>query len=140
MQRHARWHIHGLKAFLDAVTATRDDLHLGITKGRDFSWQGAVDGLRINDTVYDFEETGVFETDPAEHRCYHEGPPRAAPRRGPAMPLLRHRQRRPGDLWHRRAGRRLEYRQFLWRRREYAAGRVVERLGGRGVGLLDYQR
>ena len=35
-----------------------------ITKGRDNSWQGAVDGLRINDTVYDFEETGVFETAP----------------------------------------------------------------------------
>lgn len=34
---------------------------VGITKGRDFSWQGAVDGLNINDTIYDFEETGVFE-------------------------------------------------------------------------------
>ena len=34
---------------------------VAITKGRDFSWQGAVDGLRINDTVYDFEETGVVE-------------------------------------------------------------------------------
>ena len=34
---------------------------VGITKGRDNSWQGAVDGLRINGTVFDFEETGVFE-------------------------------------------------------------------------------
>ena len=34
---------------------------VAITKGRDFSWQGAVDGLRINDTVYDFEEHGVVE-------------------------------------------------------------------------------
>jgi hypothetical protein len=32
-----------------------------VGKGRDFSWQGAVDGLTINDTVYDFEESGVFE-------------------------------------------------------------------------------
>ena len=37
---------------------------VAITKGRDNSWQGAVDGLRINGTVYDFEETGVFETAP----------------------------------------------------------------------------
>ena len=32
-----------------------------VAKGRDAEWQGAVDGLRINDTVFDFEETGVFE-------------------------------------------------------------------------------
>lgn len=37
---------------------------VAITKGRDFAWQGAVDGLRINDTVYDFEETGVVERAP----------------------------------------------------------------------------
>jgi hypothetical protein len=30
-----------------------------ITKGRDKAWQGAVDGLRINDEVFDFEEHGV---------------------------------------------------------------------------------
>jgi Collagen triple helix repeat (20 copies) len=30
-----------------------------ITKGRDKAWQGAVDGLRINDQVFDFEEHGV---------------------------------------------------------------------------------
>lgn len=35
-----------------------------ITKGRDFAWQGAVDGLRINGTVYDFEPFGVYETTP----------------------------------------------------------------------------
>jgi hypothetical protein len=35
-------------------------LTAGITKGRDFAWSGAVDGLRINSTVFDFEETGVF--------------------------------------------------------------------------------
>jgi hypothetical protein len=31
----------------------------GVTKGRDYEFHGAVDGLRINDDVYDFEETGV---------------------------------------------------------------------------------
>jgi len=50
-----------LKAMLDdggdpAIIAT-----VAVSKGRDNSWQGAVDGLKINNTVYDFEETGVFE-------------------------------------------------------------------------------
>ncbi|MEV0457589.1 hypothetical protein [Catellatospora methionotrophica] len=30
-----------------------------VGKGRDFNWVGAVDGLRINDTIYDFEASGV---------------------------------------------------------------------------------
>jgi len=30
-----------------------------ITKGRDFEWQGAVDALRVNAKVYDFEASGV---------------------------------------------------------------------------------
>jgi hypothetical protein len=34
-------------------------LSVQITKGRDYEFHGAVDGLRINDAVYDFEETGV---------------------------------------------------------------------------------
>jgi hypothetical protein len=34
-----------------------------VTKGRDNSWVGAVDGLRINDVVYDFEPFGVEEED-----------------------------------------------------------------------------
>ena len=34
-------------------------LTVSVTKGRDFAWQGAIDGLNINGTVYDFEETGV---------------------------------------------------------------------------------
>ena len=34
---------------------------VAVSKGRDYSFQGAVDGLRINNTVYDFEETGVVE-------------------------------------------------------------------------------
>jgi hypothetical protein len=45
-------------AFRDAT------LSVAVSKGRDHSWQGAVDGLRIDDTVYDFEETGVFARAP----------------------------------------------------------------------------
>jgi hypothetical protein len=42
----------------------RDDpLSAGVSKGRDYEFHGAVDGLRINDTVFDFEETGVVERD-----------------------------------------------------------------------------
>ena len=33
-----------------------------VNKGTDFVFSGAVDALRINDTVYDFEPNGVFET------------------------------------------------------------------------------
>jgi Collagen triple helix repeat (20 copies) len=39
-------------------------LTAGVTKGRDFAWQGAIDGLNINGTVYDFEETGVTANTP----------------------------------------------------------------------------
>jgi hypothetical protein len=35
---------------------------VGIAKGRDSAFSGAVDGLQINDTVYDFEPNGVFAT------------------------------------------------------------------------------
>jgi hypothetical protein len=34
-------------------------LTLAVTEGRDFKWVGAVDGLRLNDKVYDFEPFGV---------------------------------------------------------------------------------
>jgi hypothetical protein len=37
---------------------------VAITKGRDNAFTGAVDGLRINGTVFDFEEDGVRETRP----------------------------------------------------------------------------
>ncbi len=33
-----------------------------IGKGRDFAFSGAVDNLRINDTVYNFEPFGVYAT------------------------------------------------------------------------------
>ena len=32
-----------------------------VGKGRDLAFSGSVDGLRLNDTVYDFEPLGVFE-------------------------------------------------------------------------------
>ena len=32
---------------------------VAVAKGRDFAWQGAVDGLRINGMIYDFEPLGV---------------------------------------------------------------------------------
>ena len=34
---------------------------VAVGKGRDHAWAGAVDGLRINDTIYDFEPLGVEE-------------------------------------------------------------------------------
>ena len=39
-------------------------LTAAVGKGRDFAWSGAVDGLRINDIVYDFEPFGTVETAP----------------------------------------------------------------------------
>ena len=36
-------------------------LSIAIGKGRDYAWAGAVDGLRINDSLYDFEPGGVKE-------------------------------------------------------------------------------
>ena len=51
-------------AFLDDGGAPARILTAAIGKGRDYAFHGAVDGLRINDTVYDFEETGVAERTP----------------------------------------------------------------------------
>lgn len=34
-------------------------LTAAVGKGRDFMWIGAVDGLRVNETIYDFERWGV---------------------------------------------------------------------------------
>lgn len=39
-----------------------------ITKGRDYAFSGAVDGLQINDTVYDFEPLGVSKVATAAAR------------------------------------------------------------------------
>ncbi len=35
---------------------------VAVGKGRDFAWSGAIDGLRVSDTIYDFEPFGVSET------------------------------------------------------------------------------
>jgi hypothetical protein len=32
---------------------------IAVSKGRDNAWVGAVDGLRINDDIYNFDPTGV---------------------------------------------------------------------------------
>ena len=39
-------------------------LSVSVSKGRDYFWSGAVDGLRVNDTVVDFEERGVLTAAP----------------------------------------------------------------------------
>jgi hypothetical protein len=55
----------------DAVMTALDDggaepvIHTAaVGKGRDNTWFGAVDGLVINDTAYDFEPFGVLEVEP----------------------------------------------------------------------------
>ena len=48
---------------LDEIKTAAPDAYvtysLGIAKGRDSAWHGAVDAVRVNDRVFDFEETGV---------------------------------------------------------------------------------
>ena len=39
-------------------------LTVAVSKGRDYFWSGAVDGLRINDTVVRLRGAGVFTTAP----------------------------------------------------------------------------
>ena len=52
-----------LQVFLnDADGVPPQMLTVAITKGRDLEWHGAVDGLKIGATVYDFEEHGVTAT------------------------------------------------------------------------------
>jgi hypothetical protein len=51
-------------ATLQAAAGSASILSVGIGKGRDNSFTGAVDGVRVNDTVYDFEMGGVFPTAP----------------------------------------------------------------------------
>ena len=63
--------LNGPRCTFDQVmTLLEDDsdfatiLSVQITKGRDYEFHGAVDGLRINDDVIDFEETGVQVVNP----------------------------------------------------------------------------
>src|SRR4051794_17238100 len=51
-----------IRNFLDDGGPGATILTVQITKGRDFAFSGAVDDLRLNDTVYDFEPTGVYKT------------------------------------------------------------------------------
>ncbi|NLU72731.1 hypothetical protein HCC61_08605 [Streptomyces sp. HNM0575] len=48
-----------LKANFNAAGATPTIHTAGVGKGRDNMWIGAVDGLRINQNIYDFEANGV---------------------------------------------------------------------------------
>lgn len=63
--------INGARCTFDEVMAYLNDggaaatiLTVAISKGRDYEFHGAVDGLRINGDVYDFEETGVDVVNP----------------------------------------------------------------------------
>ena len=48
-----------LKTAFKSRNAKPTVLTVAVGKGRDFMWIGAVDGLRLNDYVYDFERSGV---------------------------------------------------------------------------------
>lgn len=50
-----------LKAALNDGGAAPTILTAAVGKGRDNAWAGAIDGLRINSTIYDFEPLGVEE-------------------------------------------------------------------------------
>ena len=50
-----------VRRFIDWLNGAGQFTKRRVTKGRDFSYQGAVDGLRINDRLFDFEEKGVSE-------------------------------------------------------------------------------
>jgi hypothetical protein len=51
-----------LQAYLNDGGDGPKILSAAVVKGKDNFWSGAVDGLRVNDTLVDFEETGVFTT------------------------------------------------------------------------------
>ncbi|MFD5517636.1 hypothetical protein [Streptomyces sp. NPDC127066] len=55
----ARCTFDELQTSLDDGGATPTILSFGVHKGRDYAWVGAVDGLRLNQYVYDFEANGV---------------------------------------------------------------------------------
>jgi hypothetical protein len=49
-----------VQAYLDDGGDAAKILSVAVTKGREYAWQGAVDGLTLNNVVYDFEEHGVL--------------------------------------------------------------------------------
>jgi hypothetical protein len=48
-----------IKAALDDGAPAAAIGTAAVTKGADFAWSGAIDGLRINSQIFNFEETGV---------------------------------------------------------------------------------
>jgi hypothetical protein len=46
-------------AEVQTALPTATILSAGVGKGRDYEWEGAIDGLRINNEVFDFESYGV---------------------------------------------------------------------------------
>jgi hypothetical protein len=58
----ARCSFEQLMDYLDDGGEPPRILSVAVGKGRDYAWAGAVDGLRVGDTVIDFEERGVVET------------------------------------------------------------------------------
>ncbi|MEY2242099.1 hypothetical protein AB8A21_03955 [Streptomyces sp. BF23-18] len=55
----ARCTFDELQTSLDDGGDAPSILTFGVSKGRDYAWVGAVDGLRLNQYVYDFEANGV---------------------------------------------------------------------------------
>ena len=53
-----------MKAAVTASYPNMSVLSLAVGKGRDSAWNGAIDALRYNNAVYDFEPFGVFTTTP----------------------------------------------------------------------------
>ena len=51
-----------VQAYLAANAPNAEILTVQITKGRDFAFSGAVDALRLNNDVFDFEPFGVVQT------------------------------------------------------------------------------
>jgi hypothetical protein len=53
-----------LKTAVAANYPSMSILTAAVSKGRDYAWNGAVDGLRINNQVFDFEPFGVITNSP----------------------------------------------------------------------------
>ena len=49
-----------LEAAIGANYPNMSVISLAVGKGRDFAWNGAIDALRYNASIYDFEPFGVF--------------------------------------------------------------------------------
>jgi len=54
----------GLKTAVSTNYPNMSVLTFGVAKGRDYAWNGAIDALRYNGSVYDFEPFGVITRSP----------------------------------------------------------------------------